>query len=176
MPTAFRPNPRAIVVENHRVRAIMADTPTLFQFEQDFAATLHCVPMGVRLKLDTCGIKLSLAQWNQFGRAERQQLMDLPCDAPVTIATYRDYLTALIEHHQSGPLKTLALDPHPPWAQSHEIPSAVQQRAEAFGSPLTLGQWQQLTPLQRFALIKLSRPSHENHNFLPALQEFGLCG
>jgi len=152
----------------------MADTPTLFQFEQDFAATLHCVPMAVRLKLDTCGVKLSLAQWNQFDRAERQQLMDLPCDAPATIAIYRDYLTALIEHHQSGPLKTLALDPQPPWAEAEAIPPAVQQRAEGLGHPLTLAQWQGLTPLQRFALIKLSRPSHENHNFLPALQEFGL--
>jgi hypothetical protein len=31
-----------------------------------------------------------------------------------------------------------------------------------------------LSPAQRFALIKLSRPSHENHNFLPALKEFEL--
>ncbi|MDA0674030.1 MAG: hypothetical protein O3C67_10055, partial [Cyanobacteria bacterium] len=31
-----------------------------------------------------------------------------------------------------------------------------------------------LIPLQRFALIKLSRPGHENRNFLPACQEFGL--
>jgi hypothetical protein len=31
-----------------------------------------------------------------------------------------------------------------------------------------------LTPLQRFALIKLTRSQHENNNFLPALIEFGL--
>ncbi|QQE63478.1 hypothetical protein GFS31_01430 [Leptolyngbya sp. BL0902] len=152
----------------------MADS--LFQFEQDFADTLHCVPMGVRLKLDTCGIKLSLAQWNQLDRAERQQLMALPCDNAATVATYRDYLAGLIDQHQSGPVKTLAVDSQPPWAQTDEIPPAVQQRAEELGSPLTADQWQALTPLQRFALIKLSRPSHENHNFLPALQEFGLCG
>lgn len=153
----------------------MADIHTLFQFEQDFADTLHCVPMGVRLKLDTCGIKLSLAQWNQLDRAERQRLMALPCDNPDTIATYRGYLAELINQHQSGPLKTLVVDSQPPWSQQDAIPSAVQQRAAELGHSFTLGQWQSLTPLQRFALIKLSRPSHENHNFLPALEEFGLC-
>lgn len=150
-------------------------THTLFQFELDFADTLHCVPMGVRMKLDTCGIKLSLAQWNQLDRAERQQLMEQPCDSPDTVVAYRDTLAALIAHHGSGPLKTLDMDPHPPWMQADTIPPAIQQRAEELHCPVTLPQWQALSPLQRFALIKLSRPSHENHNFLPALQEFGLC-
>lgn len=153
----------------------MAETQNLFQFELDFADTLHCVPMGVRLKLDTCGIKLSLAQWNQFDRAERQQILDQPCDLPEAIAAYRDALANLIAQHQSGPLKTLDVDPHPPWLQEDTIPPAVQQGAEELGCPLALAQWQNLRPRQRFALIKLSRPSHENHNFLPALQEFGLC-
>ncbi|MGB0562374.1 MAG: nitrate reductase associated protein, partial [Spirulinaceae cyanobacterium] len=40
---------------------------------------------------------------------------------------------------------------------------------------ISLTQWQALRPDQRFALIKLSRPGHENRNFLPAMQEFGLA-
>jgi len=38
----------------------MAD---FFEFEADFVDSLRCIPMHVRLKLDTC-IKLKLAQWN----------------------------------------------------------------------------------------------------------------
>ena len=30
--------------------------------------------MGVRLKLDTCGVKLKLKHWHQFTQAERQTL------------------------------------------------------------------------------------------------------
>lgn len=149
-------------------------THTLFHFELDFADTLHCVPMGVRMKLDTCGIKLSLAQWNQLDRAERQQLMEQPCDLPDTVVAYRDTLANLIAHHSIGPLKTLAVDPNPPWMQADAIPPSVHQRAEEMDCPLTIAQWQGLTPLQRFVLIKLSRPSHENQNFRPALREFGL--
>ncbi|MEN9210118.1 MAG: nitrate reductase associated protein [Thermostichus sp. DG02_2_bins_29] len=40
--------------------------------------------------------------------------------------------------------------------------------------PISLDFWKNLEDLQRFALIKLSRSNHENKNFLPALQEFGL--
>jgi hypothetical protein len=46
----------------------------------------------------------------------------------------------------------------------------------AMGVSLSLEQWETLTPLQRFALIKLGQPSHESHNFLPALREFELLG
>ncbi|NJN39529.1 MAG: nitrate reductase associated protein, partial [Acaryochloridaceae cyanobacterium CSU_3_4] len=54
------------------------------------------------------------------------------------------------------------------------IPPALVTKAQDHDIPLSLQQWQNLTPLQRFALIKLSRPSHESKNFLPALQEFEL--
>lgn len=152
----------------------MPDTVHFFQFEQDFAESLRCVPMQVRLKLDTCGIKLSLALWNQFSVAERQHLMALDCGDEPAIAAYRDHLHHLIQRYQADPAKTLPIDPAPPWLDGQTIPASVQDQAIALDNPLTLAQWQALSPLQRFALIKLSRPSHENHNFRPALVEFGL--
>jgi hypothetical protein len=39
---------------------------------------------------------------------------------------------------------------------------------------ITAQQWEKLTPLQRFALIKLSRSGHENKNFPKAMAEFNL--
>jgi hypothetical protein len=54
------------------------------------------------------------------------------------------------------------------------IPASIQEKAQEVGTALTTQQWAALTPAQRFALIKLSRPSHENKNFLPALKEFQL--
>jgi hypothetical protein len=50
----------------------------------------------------------------------------------------------------------------------------VQEKANEIEHAIALDQWASLTPLQRFALIKLSRSGHENRNFLPALQEFDL--
>ncbi|MDI9681113.1 nitrate reductase associated protein, partial [Burkholderia cenocepacia] len=37
-----------------------------------------------------------------------------------------------------------------------------------------LAQWQRLAPFQRYVLVKLSRKPTLNHDFLPAMREFGL--
>jgi hypothetical protein len=39
---------------------------------------------------------------------------------------------------------------------------------------ISTDQWKSLSALQRFALLKLYRPGHENKNFKKALKEFGL--
>jgi hypothetical protein len=145
-----------------------------FQFEADFVQSLRCIPMVVRFKLDTCGVKLKLDQWNQFDGDDRQVLVDQPCDRPEEVAAYREFLHQLI-HDRTGQTATdLAIDPQPAWLHPTAIPESVQTKATAIGQALKIEQWQNLQPLERFALIKLSRSSHENSNFLPAMQEFHL--
>lgn len=126
------------------------------------------------MNLDVCGIKLKLSQWNEFMAEERQRLVDLPCSTPEEIAVYRQQLKDLIWHRTQAQASELPVETHPSWLNVAVIPEALQEKAQAHDIALTLEQWQGLTPLQRFALIKLSRPSHESLNFLPALQEFEL--
>ena len=144
-----------------------------FQFETDFVESLHCIPMQVRLKLDTCGVKLKLTHWHQLSQTERKVLIQMPCETKQESQIYRDFLQNLLKEKTGAMATELAIDPHPPW-QNQEIPTQVQQKATEFGLVITQAQWLALSQLQRFALIKLSRSSHENKNFLPALQEFGL--
>lgn len=145
-----------------------------FAFEQDFVGSLRCIPMTVRHSLDTCGVKLKLEHWNQFTQAERQKLVEWPCQTDSEIQAYRDNLQALIAETTGAPAKTLKVLANPPWQSQDEIPEQVQQKFESQSVPLSLSQWRSLSELQRFALIKLSRPSHENSNFIPAIQEFGI--
>jgi hypothetical protein len=144
-----------------------------FDFEADFVDSFRCIPMSVRLKLDTCGVKVKLAEWGHFTKAECERLVELPCERLEEIAAYREYLKQLILSHTGHEPTLLALDPHPAWLDRQNIPSSIIDKASEIGVELTLTQWEQLTPLQRFALIKLTRSSHENHNFVPALKEFG---
>lgn len=146
---------------------------TFFQFEADFVDNLRCIPMQVRLKLDTCGIKLQLSDWNHFNPTERQALVDLPCNTETEIQTYREFLQKLVQQYNAAPPAELPVESHPAWMDT-TIPPSLQQKAIACGVALSQPQWASLTPLQRFALIKLSRSGHENKNFLPALQEFHL--
>lgn len=143
-----------------------------FQFEKDFIDSLRCIPMQVRMKLDTCGIKLKLSHWHQFNQQERQLLVEMPASTTEQSQAYREYLQNLVTHYTGHPASKLTIDPNPAWLNRTMIPEDVQKKAQEFDISVTLDQWQSLTPAQRFALIKLSRSSHENRNFLPALKEF----
>lgn len=146
-----------------------------FQFEADFVTSLRCIPMQVRYKLDTCGVKLKLTHWHQLSAPQRQALVRLPCETVAEIRAYRHQLRQWIQAHTGAWPQDLTLPDPPPWTVTAVLPDTVQAQAEAVEHSLSLGQWQALSPLQRFALIKLSRSGHENRNFLPALVEFGLA-
>jgi hypothetical protein len=148
--------------------------PYFFKFEADFVHSLRCIPMQVRYKLDTCGIKLKLSDWHQLTVVERENLVELPCNTETEIQTYREYLQQLILKHTGTPPTNLPLEPHPAWMDSHNIPASLQEKCQEIGISLTQQQWEVLTPLQRFVLIKLSRPGHENRNFSRAIDEFHL--
>ena len=145
-----------------------------FQFEADFVNDLRCIPMQVRLKLDTCGVKLKLHHWHQFNQDERDQLVNQPCETPEQITAYKKALQNLVIQKTGEPAKELEIDPDPPWLNAQDIPQQLQEKTQEFDLKIKPEQWQKLSPLQRFALIKLSRPSHENKNFYPALKEFGI--
>lgn len=146
-----------------------------FTFEADFVDSLHCIPMQVRLKLDTCGVKLKLNHWNQFSDQERQSLVALNCTTDKQAAAYKEYLQNLVLQKTGSVAKDLPVEANPPWLDSQTIPERIMTKAQEFDVTISQQQWAQLTPLQRFALWKLSRPSHENRNFYPALQEFQLA-
>ncbi|XWK87244.1 MAG: nitrate reductase associated protein [Phormidium sp.] len=145
-----------------------------FQFEADFVNNLRCIPMVVRYKLDTCGIKLKLSHWNHFNLAEREALVDLPCTTPNEIKTYGEFLQELVIKQTGSPASELPIEQNPAWMDSQTIPSEVLEKAQEESVHITIEQWANLSPVQRFALIKLSRPSHENKNFSPAVKEFQL--
>jgi hypothetical protein len=149
----------------------------VFGFEADFAGSMRCIPMAVRLKLDQCGVKLSLRQWNRFSLAERDALLAQSCDGPVGTGRFRERLTGLLAARSGELPQLLPVDEAPSWADPHAIPAPIAACLAARGlPPLSQTQWAALAPLQRYALLKLTRPSHDNDNFVPALREFGLLG
>jgi hypothetical protein len=145
-----------------------------FQFESDFIGDLRCIPMVVRYKLDSCGVKLKLHHWNQFSEADRLSLITWSCESDEEQVSYRDRLQVLIISYGNPAAGLLPIEAFPAWLNPGEVPVQVVEKGDTIGQVIPLEFWARLLPLQRFALIKLSRPSHENHNFLPALREFGL--
>jgi hypothetical protein len=145
-----------------------------FAFESDFVDSLRCIPMVVRYKLDTCRVKLQLADWAKFNFDEKDILAEMPCHAPEEIEAYADYVNGLVWKYTCtvpGLLKNL----DPAWVYPH-VPAEVHERVQEWKCPvISASQWMQLDILERFALVKLSRSGHEGRNFPRALAEFGLA-
>ena len=149
--------------------------PLHFQFEADFVEAWRCIPMRVRLALDTCGVKLKLSHWQALSESVRQQLVEMPCTTGAEADAYRDRLLAWVQQSGKAPPGTLPIPENPAWDNVAIVPEEVGEKAVEFDVSIGPQQWAQLSQLQRFALIKLSRSGHENRNFLPALKEFKLA-
>src|SRR5690242_935305 len=100
-----------------------------FEFEADFVNSLRCIPMQVRYKLDTCGIKLKLSDWLQMTQDEREAVVELPCTTQTEIETYREYLQQLILEKTGTPVTQLPVEPYPAWMDSSNVPVALQEKA-----------------------------------------------
>jgi hypothetical protein len=144
-----------------------------FQFEEDFIEdNVRCIPMIVRFKLDACGIKLKLAEWCRMDTTERQALAQLPCKTVEETDAYRNYLKTIIYQRTGNEATELPLLESPAWDRTDEVPFPLLEKLREFNWTLSLQRWKMLNDLQRFALLKLSYPSHENKNFPKAMREF----
>lgn len=148
----------------------------LFAFESDFVASLRCIPMAVRRKLDRIGIKLTLRQWSRLTQIERRELLDLSCETQEEQAVYQQILLARVQGRTGEQPRALNEPVDALWEAHGELPEQVAKFAQASGlRPLTAVEWQKLTELERFVLVKLSRDNHDNVNFTPAMREFSLA-
>jgi hypothetical protein len=146
-----------------------------FRFEEDFVEeNVRCIPMIVRFKMDAAGIKLKLAEWSRFTVEERIELAVKPCGTEQEAMFYNIYLSAIVQKHTGNEPAAMEINKNPEWSITNNIPQQVSERAATCDYTLTLWQWENLTDLQRFALLKLCRPGHESKNFTGALNEFGL--
>lgn len=153
---------------------ILTTTAQYFKFEEDFVENnIRCIPMVVRLKLDLCGIKLKLAEWSKFSVDERAILAESPCEDQFEISAYKKYLLQLVVDRTGHSASELKAEPME-WTILDRIPEIIEEKIKEFRWTLSTHQWNNLNLLQRFALVKLSRPGHENANFPLAMKEFDL--
>ncbi|ULQ52815.1 nitrate reductase associated protein [Flavihumibacter fluvii] len=152
------------------------DTINYFLFETDFVEdNIRCIPMVVRMKLDLVGIKMSLAAWSRCTAAQRKELVDAACKTSSEKWQFAKLTEKVIRTITGEPPVLIAVEKNQFWEDLAEVPEPLVKQAALYGLTISVVQWQALTPLQRFALVKLCRPGHENRNFPFAMQEFGLA-
>jgi hypothetical protein len=133
--------------------------------------------MIVRFKLDACGIKLKLKEWSKMTFEEREQLALLSTESAAELDVYKTYVQELIYKHtgENATLLSTTHSSHNYWSSIEFLPTVLEEKLRESKMSISLAQWKDLKVLQRFALLKLTKPGHENKNFPKAMKEFGLA-
>jgi hypothetical protein len=120
------------------------------------------IPMVVRLNLDLCGLSFGLDDWVALDLETRIALSSLIADTP---QAQRMWTRMVFDSVAAAcpcaidPSELLGMDcPQPPARIN------VQLQAMALES-IDSARWAALGKLQRYALLKLSRPGHKNRGF-----------
>src|SRR3989337_1735053 len=104
-----------------------------FKFEEDFVeASVRCIPMIVRYKLDACGIKLKLAEWSRMNVEERNHLAVSPCESKIEIKAYRTMVHEIVQNRCHHEATSLEIDYEPMWAQLNRVPQQLLEKTHEF--------------------------------------------
>src|SRR5437899_507364 len=110
---------------------LMTQLPEIeyFQFEQDFMEdNIRCIPMIVRFKLDTSGIKLKLKEWSKMTIQERELLARLPIDSLEDIEVYRMHVCSMVRNHTGESATELPVEKRQiGWTQMDTIPPVIEE-------------------------------------------------
>ncbi|SIT39578.1 NAD-dependent aldehyde dehydrogenase associated with FdhD [Paraburkholderia piptadeniae] len=154
------------------------DAPLLFNFEIESSENLKFIPMVVRFNLDRFGLRISLEQWQMLPHEDRALLARFPVDEDTAIEPNFDHaLFEMMRTHANVEPEWFSPEDNPAWRDTAAVPETVLHQANlAHLSPPGVDDWARLDPFKRYVLAKLARKSASNHDFLPAMKEFGLAG
>jgi len=107
-------------------------------------ATLDLLPLAARRALDVAGLKLSLEAWRALPLTAREAIVELGSDAVVDVAGLQAALGA-------APISRIAA------TRDSAISAVPAELSAAFGSarPISQAIWNSLSPLDRYALVKV---------------------
>lgn len=143
-----------------------------FAFEGNIHASLDCVPLTVRRKLDLAGLKISLAGWQTLAREERLSLCHLPVDTEDDLAVYREVFEGFCARANVA-LSPLADAPRPEHWSLQGLRARLAARRD-IGEPIAEARLSALDEEERYALYKLADPRREPDKLRAALFELGL--
>ncbi len=154
--------------------------PQLFAFEQISSENFAYIPLSVRFHLDRTGLRISLEDWQQLPLDKRIALSSYRVDDSLHGGDATDDFTAQLTDWMQTYVGHLPESRPPPAslpgdALEYVADGVLAQCEWAALAPVSLDDWRHLRRFQRYALAKLSRKPKANHDFIPAMKEFGLA-
>ncbi|OAJ62731.1 hypothetical protein A6V36_20370 [Paraburkholderia ginsengiterrae] len=154
------------------------EAPLLFNFEVQSSENFTYIPMSVRFNLDRFGLRITLAQWQMLPLEDRKLLARFPVEEDVEIEPNFDHaLFEMLRTHANIEPEWFTPEDAPAWRRTDSVPDGVSKQAQLAGLVAPgVAQWAELAPFKRYVLAKLSRKQEINHDFVPAMKEFGAAG
>ncbi|MBW0449218.1 hypothetical protein EN871_20445 [bacterium M00.F.Ca.ET.228.01.1.1] len=154
------------------------EAPLLFDFEVESSENFTYIPMSVRFNLDRFGLRISLAQWQMLPLEDRKLLARFPVAEDAEIEPNFDHaLFEMLRTHANVEPEWFTPEEAPAWRNTDSVPDSVERQAKLAGlAAPSAARWAELDPFQRYVLAKLSRKQEINHDFIPAMKEFGAAG
>ena len=154
------------------------EAPLLFNFEVQSSENFTYIPMSVRFNLDRFGLRITLAQWQMLPLEDRKLLARFPVEEDVEIEPNFDHaLFEMLRTHANIEPEWFTPEDAPAWRSTDSVPDGVSKQAQLAGLVAPgVAQWAELAPFKRYVLAKLSRKQEINHDFVPAMKEFGAAG
>ncbi|WGS50398.1 nitrate reductase associated protein [Paraburkholderia sp. D15] len=153
----------------------LSEAPLLFNFEVESSENFTYIPMSVRFNLDRFGLRITLAQWQLLPLEDRKLLARFPVEDDTEIEPNFDHaLFEMLRTHANVEPEWFTPEDVPAWRRTDSVPEGVTRQAGLAGlSAPSVARWAELDPFQRYVLAKLSRKPEPNHDFVPAMKEFG---
>ncbi|MGF6769231.1 hypothetical protein P3T18_001701 [Paraburkholderia sp. GAS199] len=156
----------------------LSEAPLLFDFEVASSENFTFIPMSVRFNLDRFGLRISLEQWQLLPLEDRKLLARFPVEDDAEIEPNFDHaLFEMLRTHANVEPEWFTPEEDPAWRRTDSVPEGVVRQAGLASLPVPgVAQWADLPPFKRYVLAKLSRKPEANHDFIPAMKEFGAAG
>ena len=142
-----------------------------FSHEAEYYPQLSRVPLHVRMKLDTAGIKLSLRQWLDFSLEERNVLCHLPVEHREELEAFSGYLGFLCRKYDGKEAQAMPAESSRPWEDLGRLPERIAQKSQEQGPPVSLEEWRNWQPAERYALYKTAVSESEPEKFFAVLAD-----
>jgi hypothetical protein len=142
----------------------------IFDFEREADPDLQWIPYVVRMKLDLCGLKIGLAQWQALAPQVRQSLLEAPAESNLEIEQFASRLGAELSVVGEQPPERLPEARRAAvasWKEPCPVASAV---AEALASEGVPDRWNRLDRLGRYLVYTLAT-KRETARLASALKE-----
>jgi hypothetical protein len=125
-------------------------TIAIFDFEEPNEG-LVWVPLAARRALDRAGIRLSLEAWQALPLGARQELVAAGAGTAVAL----DVVERVVGGLPGAPERM------PPFGEPADVPAELRAAVGTFAAPLERA-WPGLSPLERYALVKLARGARKD--------------